>query len=123
MNKMDIECNVKLQKNLDLIRTEKIKSKGNKLHKNSRRISLVAPQVKDMELSFLWLWLLSWHGCDLWPKKFHMSWLWSQKEIVKISASDLESRKEWKVCSSINLKKGVSRLLTYYCEQMITILE
>ena len=35
---------------------------------------LVAPWVKDLVLSLLWLWLLLWLGLDCWPGNFYKPW-------------------------------------------------
>ena len=41
--------------------------------RGAKRSSLMAPQIKDLALSLLWLWLLLWCGFDPWPRNFCMS--------------------------------------------------
>ena len=36
--------------------------------------------IKDPALSLLWLQSLLWHGFDLWPADFHMSWVGQEKK-------------------------------------------
>ena len=40
----------------------------------------MAQQVKDLALSWQWLWLLLYCRFDPWPRKFHMLWTLSKKK-------------------------------------------
>ena len=43
----------------------------------------MAQQVKDLALSWQWLWLLLYCRFDPWPRKFHMLWTLSKKKKKK----------------------------------------
>ena len=43
----------------------------------------MAPWVKDLILSLLWLSLQLWRGFDPWPRNFHMLWVQKKKKKKK----------------------------------------
>ena len=68
-------------------------------------------QVKDLELSLLWLWSLLWWGFDPWLRNFHMLQVWP---ICKKKFWERERRGlvlGWEIKKRLDFSSGVAMVM------------